>query len=542
LYAGPCWDYDLSSGNIGPYYSGEYKDGVTYNSYKATDMVWYRYLMNNEEFKSIVIKYYYQYLPEIKALFDGTKADEGYGIDGILNQYESSFIRNYTSSDKNGAGWNVMTPDQADAYSNANLFDDEQTEDTTKTGRWATYEEAVEYLRDWLLNRDKWLESEWDINSVSVISTDLAITGFQVSTVLGENNDEVGIRTVYQHEPTVEGQEVVEFGLIYGLDGLGLTDGDMTYNNDATYDNGVVKTITNAATSAGLCQVQMGQSDTALYYVRTMPVSGGLNANYKVRPYAILQDGTIAYGLIDSYNVFKVAKTLYEGGQMPTQTAHQALYDKIIAPVIAEDDTQTITETDYNWNKTLVKNDIAVAENALNIEGYQMTSSLGGVEGKMGLRVVYSVEGEFSEIGLIYGLALGENGATVDDMTLENAADTTNKYVVSYKTTEENGNLHTQMGASDTAQYYARTMNVSGQSKSAYTATYMVRVYGKDAEGNITYSDVKSYSVIDVAEQLYDNDLMSTVAGHDALYTNILTKVDSEYKKVDYDYQNTMTK
>lgn len=104
----------------------------------------------------------------------------------------------------------------------------------------------------------------------------------------------------------------------------------------------------------------------------------------------------------------------------------------------------------------------------------------------------------------------------------------------------EAGKLDTQMGASTTATYYARTMNVTGLNKTGYTVTYLVRAYVKDAEGNVTYSDVMSYSINDIAAQLYDNDLMSTYNGHNALYDNILTKVDEKYKAVDYDFQNTM--
>lgn len=96
------------------------------------------------------------------------------------------------------------------------------------------------------------------------------------------------------------------------------------------------------------------------------------------------------------------------------------------------------------------------------------------------------------------------------------------------------------MGASTTAIYYDRTMNITGLNKAGYTVTYLVRAYVKDAEGNVTYSDVMSYSINDIATQLYDNDLMSTYNGHNALYDNILKKVDAEYKEVDYDFQKIM--
>ncbi|MFQ9514876.1 MAG: CotH kinase family protein [Eubacterium sp.] len=157
LYAGPCWDYDLSSGNIGNYYSGEYKNGVTYNSFKAQELKWYSYLMANETFRDYVISLYTQYQPLIKSLYSN-------GIDDMINAYGNSFERNYTSKRELGAGWSVTTADQADMYSYAT------------NGQWKTYEESVEFLRDWLENRNIWLETQWGIDDpdmpASIINKD----------------------------------------------------------------------------------------------------------------------------------------------------------------------------------------------------------------------------------------------------------------------------------------------------------------------------------------------------------------------------------
>ncbi len=452
MYGGSCWDYDLSSGNLGEYYSGEYKDGVTYNSFKAQELVWYSYLMKNEKFKNLVVKYYKQYLPYIQAIYDGSKADEGFGIDAFVKQYRNSFERNYISKEQLGAGWSITNPDMADAYSYANFRE------------WNTYDDSVEFLRDWLQSRDNWLREQWDISG-NLISQDVGITGYQISTSLDGATDDVGIRTVYQRENLVEGQEISEFGLVIGLaDGITDADKEMIVDGRSEF------VVSYQATEAGKSEVQMGDSETALYYVRTMDIAGGYNIDYHVRAYAKLSDGSVVYSDV-------------------------------------------------------------------KIEGYQMSSNMGGEEGKLGIRVVYSVEGEYEELGLIYGLVYGNTLITSEDLVIDN--DST--YVKTYAATET-GKLNAQLGLSKTAQYYARTMNVGGLNKTGYTISYLVRAYAKTSDGNIVYSDVYSYSIHDVASALYDNDLMSTAVGHNAIYTKILTKVNPVYKEVDYAWSNTMIK
>ncbi len=363
----------------------------------------------------------------------------------------------------------------------------------------------------------------------SVVSNDLGVTGFQMTTTLGGIADTVAIRTIYQKEPTVEGQSVKKFGLVFGLDNGEITDEDMVINSSSIY-------VTDAAaTDEGKRDSQMGESATAEYYAMTMPTGNGYNQDYKVRVYAKLADGRIAYSAITSYNVFNIAKDLYDNKKMPTGTAHDSLY-KVLTSV-----DSSYEKVDYIWNNTLV-NKPESTENEVNIEGYQMSASLNGVDGAMGLRVVYSVDGtakDASEVGLVYGLVYNNNGITATDMTLENSADISNQYVVSYAATVK-GLLDVQMGSSTTANYYARTMNVSNLNKNGYTVTYLVRAYAKNSDGTVTYSDVYEYTINDVASQLYDNTLMSTYSGHKALYDNILTKVNPLYSDVEYNWNNTV--
>lgn len=516
LYAGPCWDYDLSSGNIGQYYSGDYKDGVTYNTGKVQELVWYRYLMKNKAFRDLVIKYYYQYLPQIQALFDGTMADTGYGIDGILNKYRTAFERNYASEEELGAGWNITEPDPADGFSYAN------------NREWETFDDAVEFLRDWLIHRDEWMQSEWQS---AFISNDIAVTGYQMTTSLRGELGKVGIRTVYQKEPLVENYEVTEFGLVYGLDNGQITDNDMMITSDSEY------VVHMAATEAGKYEIQMGDSATAEYYVRTMDTAANYTQNYKVRAYAILSDGSTVYSKVSSYNVYNVAQRLYESNKMPNYQAHNRLHEYVISQVEPEYEI-----VDYNWNQTLVNR--TESKDDLKIEGYQMTGTLTGIEGKMGLKVVYSADNDVrdnaEEVGLVYGLVYGNTPITADDMTLDTEA-AGHPFVKSYAATSQ-GVMDFKMGSSSTAVYYARTMNVTGLNAEGYTVGYMVRAYAKMNDGTVVYSDVCTYSIADVASNLYDNDLMSTFYGHNALYNNILKVVNVDYKEVDYNWTNTIAR
>lgn len=364
-----------------------------------------------------------------------------------------------------------------------------------------------------------------DMETEIKTSSDLGITGYQISTNFGAEG-ETGIRTIYQREELVEGQEISEFGLIMGYTAQLLEPyKEMIIGNDSEF------VIAYPATEAGKSSVQMGDSPTAVYYVRTMDIAGGFDVNYSVRAYAELADGSVVYSTVQTFNVFEVAKNLYDSGKMPNYNAHQSLYDSIISKV-----DSTAEPIDYNWNGTLVNKPEVMADD-LNIEGYQMSGSLGGVEGALGLRIVYSVEGQYDEVGLIYGLVYGDTPITEEDMVIGDG----NPYVKCYSATEA-GELNVQLGASDTAQYYARTMNITGLNRTGYTATYMVRVYGKTAHGEIVYSDVHQYNIHKVAETLYNDCLMSTADGHHAVYEQILKKVNSDYKETDYQWSNTIVK
>lgn len=158
LYAGPVWDYDLSSGNAGAHYTGDY---TSYNnckrnqynpeSLKSAEGFWaqanfFGPLMNTHSFSYAVMNLYQN--EKTKALFESVYKEGGW-IDQILDNYKGTIDLNYTKwavrDDKN-CGKN-----QNGDYANVGMrYADE------------TYKENVEFLRKWLAARDKWLSGPSD--------------------------------------------------------------------------------------------------------------------------------------------------------------------------------------------------------------------------------------------------------------------------------------------------------------------------------------------------------------------------------------------
>ena len=83
-------------------------------------------------------------MDDITALYSGDNSE----INTLLKEYGNSYRRNYTAVENGGAGWSETVKDAADGYSYANIG-------------WASFDAAVNYLRDWLENRVEWLKVKW---------------------------------------------------------------------------------------------------------------------------------------------------------------------------------------------------------------------------------------------------------------------------------------------------------------------------------------------------------------------------------------------
>lgn len=157
LYAGPVWDFDRTLGNVNPNRSEGYTRAADPTGLFAVEKHFYTYLFKYEEFYQKFIDIYtenYHYIKNIYAL-NGQ-------IDVIIKRYKNVFERNFSE-----AGWDVSkiynkyvrTPD-------------------------ATYQENVEYLKNWLGKRNEWMAEYYGINTENLVG-DINVDGiFNVSDIV----------------------------------------------------------------------------------------------------------------------------------------------------------------------------------------------------------------------------------------------------------------------------------------------------------------------------------------------------------------------
>lgn len=149
IHGGPVWDFDLSSGNC----SYEYFNYYEYNNINGQgngsgnswegiycNEIWFAELLEYPEFYNAVTARYAELQPQIVNLYEDNSLSESY-IDRVINVYGDAFQRNYSE-----ARWNVDH-----AYCEYQRIPD------------GTFEENVEYFRDWLKKRNEWLLNEWNI-------------------------------------------------------------------------------------------------------------------------------------------------------------------------------------------------------------------------------------------------------------------------------------------------------------------------------------------------------------------------------------------
>lgn len=134
FYAGPAWDYDLSSGNCNPnYYAKYFEQGESYQGAWANVAPFYRYLTRYSEFNDKVKSTFKKYSTYMKNLYQS-----GGWIDQTSAKYKNVFARNFDE-----AGWDVSK-----AYSWK-----------VQLPPMATYQANVNYLKTWLSNRYSWMEN-----------------------------------------------------------------------------------------------------------------------------------------------------------------------------------------------------------------------------------------------------------------------------------------------------------------------------------------------------------------------------------------------
>ena len=145
LYAGPPWDYDLSTGNTNPNLTSS-RPKLAY----ASDGILqkrniYRYLCDKPWFDEMVKDCYAEYFDYIANI----SADGGF-LDTKRAQYAALFDRNFTYGVYSVNKWTYNYQLQPKS----------------------TYEENFNYLKNWCAERHAWLVDHWDLTTYSFLRGD----------------------------------------------------------------------------------------------------------------------------------------------------------------------------------------------------------------------------------------------------------------------------------------------------------------------------------------------------------------------------------
>ena len=144
LYAGPAWDYDMSTGNIGDQLvsnrpvSARKPDGILQKNRNL-----YKYLGNKTWFMDGVIDLYeehYDYLVNIFA--------DGGQLDTLSEQYSALFSRNATVWKVSKWWYNYQKKP------------------------FSTYQENLDFMKGWMNERNSWLFDYWDLFAYEYLKGD----------------------------------------------------------------------------------------------------------------------------------------------------------------------------------------------------------------------------------------------------------------------------------------------------------------------------------------------------------------------------------
>lgn len=149
FYAGPPWDYDLSMGNVNKDFSSNSASAFKTDGEFICDKLFYKYLCKNEWFMHEVRREYARH----SEYFENIGAEGGL-IDNLAEEYADVFRRNYTD-----AGWSIRYLINVMMYP------------------LPTYEENLEFFKNWCVERHKWLGSFYEIDSLRYILGDCDKSG-----------------------------------------------------------------------------------------------------------------------------------------------------------------------------------------------------------------------------------------------------------------------------------------------------------------------------------------------------------------------------
>ena len=239
--------------------------------------------------------------------------------------------------------------------------------------------------------------------------------------------------------------------------------------------------------------------------------------NFKVNGYSMLSE---VNNEITRLNRAYLTDKNGGSSEIPTEPETEAPTEK---PTEVPTQTPTEKPTEAPTQAPTTKPDTKVQT---SVKGYQISTTVEGY------RVLYNVSDSDNEVvkaGLIYGLS---DKATENEMVVGSG----NQAVYDYAAT--NAGLLSKSG--DTS-LYAMTMEFV-KTKEFYQAGIMVRPYVQLKNGEYVYGEVESLKVYDIADSLYQKELMPNEAAHSYLYNNILKVTDSSYTEKPFNYKNILVK
>ncbi|MBR3646341.1 MAG: hypothetical protein IKN54_07965, partial [Lachnospiraceae bacterium] len=159
------------------------------------------------------------------------------------------------------------------------------------------------------------------------VDVKLNVAGFQIS------NKNEGVRTVYTVSNKMGNWDVVESGIVYGLEGK-VPDEQLFVGSSNPY----VKPFASSMEHGLLSTTVEGDSSSCKSYAMTMTFGSktmkALTAEYKIRLYAKLSNGAYVYSdEICRYSVYRVADKIYQSRNMVNKVGHDYLYNEILKKV-----------------------------------------------------------------------------------------------------------------------------------------------------------------------------------------------------------------
>ena len=143
IYAGPCWDYDLSCGNIrnSAFEKGSLPTGDYLINAKRSNSLWHT-LAIHPDFEAALRNTYQQIMRPALAILTGEAPEPEDGSLLSFSHYQTIIER---SAFMNYARWSVAS---VKGY---------------YTGSGKTFIDSCDYLKDWLLRRKAFLDEYWKI-------------------------------------------------------------------------------------------------------------------------------------------------------------------------------------------------------------------------------------------------------------------------------------------------------------------------------------------------------------------------------------------